>query len=360
MTTVEYRYDKTPTWNKVHAERMAAAAQDAADTGHGAHELAVPDETAVTYAPGAAAAVPEEKISGDVVLKAIRVCLGYFAVWPSEEALNAATLYVAASHAREMQDGWLLPVWQYAPRFFITSSQHGSGKSQMARMMGYLVPDGTTLVEPTKASLISLIAKARTVVVTEADVLFGTKRNQGILAIANASYEPDRRHSHKFGGKDVEVPTFQFMILDGLDTMITSTGVELRTLLSRCITVHARRGPRGYRPPRFDDAAREQFKAVRELCAQWIAQEVRGGLRQYVPELPDGVGNRAAALWEPPCAVAQKAGHDWPELAATACARLEDATGTDAQEAVEQARQSSTLAAWARAQGREWEGEDLS
>ena len=353
---------KSATGRAIRAARMGAqtAPQPAVGAFGSPAQVAVREPSAVAYA------APEQAIDGAVVLRAIRVCLGYFAIWPSDEALNAATLYVAAAHARSVREiggaAWLLPVWQYMPRFFLTSEEGGSGKSWMGRLMLSLCPNGKSLVEPTKASLIQLISEMATVSITELDMLLSTGgRNKGIVAVANAGYEPEHLHSRMASRKAQQVPLFGPMILDGLDSLIKSTGTELRTLFSRCIVVHAKRAPAGYRPPRFDNAARAQFKQVRELAAQWMNQAVQAGIGECVPELPDGVGNRAAALWEPLCSVADWAGGEWPELARRACERLESSTGIPPEEAEEQARVSPTLAAWAAAQGMQWDaGADAS
>ena len=347
---------KSATGRAIRAARMGAqtAPQPAVGAFGSPAQVAVREPSAVAYA------APEQAIDGAVVLRAIRVCLGYFAIWPSDEALNAATLYVAAAHARSLREiggaAWLLPVWQYMPRFFLTSEEGGSGKSWMGRLMLSLCPNGKSLVEPTKASLIQLISEMATVSITELDMLLSTGgRNKGIVAVANAGYEPEHLHSRMASRKAQQVPLFGPMILDGLDSLIKSTGTELRTLFSRCIIVHAKRAPAGYRPPRFDNAARAQFKQVRELAAQWMNQAVQAGIGECVPELPDGVGNRAAALWEPLCSVADWAGGEWPDLARRACERLESSTGIPPEEAEEQARVSPTLASWAAAQGMQWD-----
>jgi hypothetical protein len=323
-----------------------------------AAQVAVTERSAMTYAP---AEEPAEPVDGAVVLRAIRVCLGYMALWPSEEALIAATCFVAQSHARTIRAdlgdqfaGFALPVWQYAPRFFLTSSTGGSGKSWMARLMALLCADGKSLIEPTKASLIDLIADQCTVVITELDRLLGTTggRNGGIVAVANAGYEPQHLHTRMKNRKAEQIPLFGPMILDGLDSLLKWQ--DLQTLFSRAVIAHVRKGPAGYKPPRLDSAALAQFTQVRDLAAQWMAQGVAAGIGDYVPELPAGVGNRAAAIAEPLFAVAQWAGAEWPTLMAGAWARIESANGLPPAQAEQQVKASTTLAAWAQAQGMEW------
>jgi hypothetical protein len=247
------------------------------------------------------------------------------AVWPNGWAQVTAALYAAAAHAKD-EDG--LPVWQYAPRLFFTSREGGSGKSWLTRQTLALCPGGKSLVEMTKASLIDLIAQHATVAVTELDRFVGTgRRNPWLTGIANAGYEPDHMTSRKHGGKVQEIPLFGPMILDGLDSVIYATGQELKTLMSRCIIVRVERAPDGYRPPRFDGEKRSIAKALNGRLARWMAQEVADGIADRIPDVPEGLGNRPASLWESLFAVADAAGGDWPALARGACERIESASG---------------------------------
>jgi hypothetical protein len=306
--------------------------------------VAVPQASEAARPSAGTVAVRERALDGDQLLKDAYTALKHFAVWPSEAALVTAVLWAAQAHARG-KDG--TPVWQYSPRLFFTSREGGSGKSWMARLVAKLSPDGKMLVEATKASLVRLLAKQATIVVTELDVLVGNGgRNKWFTGIANAGYERDQSTYRVDHGKELEIPLMSPMVLDGLDTVITATGVEMRTLMSRCIIIHVKRAPEGYRSPRFDDAARAVFALGSEKLGAWMAQEVRDGIAGHVPDVPEGLGNRPAALWEPLFAVADRAGGDWPARARQACEELESAFGADVDEEREQDYRSA-LAAWA-------------
>ena len=161
-------------------------------------------------------------------------------------------------------------------------------------------------------------------------MLFGAGgRNRGIVGVVNAAYEPDRVHTRMRGRQAERVPLFGSMVLDGLDSMVKATGPDLRTMISRCIVIKVRRAPGGYRAPRFDKTARAVFARGGEKLAQWMAQQVRDGIGDVVPEVPEGLGNRPAALWEPLLSVADAAGGDWPVRARQACTDLESAAEID-------------------------------
>ena len=311
--------------------------------------VAMQEDHAPAAPAGSALAVPDRHLDGAQLLSDAWTALGHFAVWPSEAARVTAVLWAAQAHAKAVDKptGQVLPVWQYEPHLFFTSREGGSGKSWMGRLTAKLSPNGKMLVESSKASLVRLIAKQATVVVTELDVLVGNGgRNKWFTGIANAGYERDQATYRVDHGKELEIPLMCPMILDGLDTVINSTGTEMRTLMSRCIIVHVKRAPDGYRAPRFDDAARAVFALGSEKLGAWMAQEVADGIGDDVPDVPDGLGNRPASLWEPLFAVADRAGGGWPERARQACEELESALALDVDEERELDYRSA-LDAWA-------------
>ena len=303
--------------------------------------------TVVPREAGAVVVVPREPIDGSKLLSEVYQVLDHFAVWPSEAAIVTSALWAAQAHGKDPKT--CLPIWQYSPRLFYTSSEGGSGKSWMGRMVGKLSPNGKMLVESSKASLVRLIAKQATVIVSEMDVLVGNGgRNKWFTGIANAGYQPDIPTYRVDHGKELEIPLFGPMVLDGVDTVITSTGSEMRTLISRCIIVRVKRAPEGYRAPRFDNQARAVFQRGSEKLGMWMAQQVRADIGDYVPDVPDGLGNRAASLWEPLLAAADAAGGEWPQRARQACADLTLADDIDEDDDEEVAYQS-VLASWANA-----------
>ena len=96
--------------------------------------------------PGAAVAVRQgsalvsrEPINGAELLRDTRKFLRHFALWPSEAALNVATLAVAAMHAK---DGDGDPIWEYAFKMLFTAGEYGAGKSWFAKLVASLAPAG--------------------------------------------------------------------------------------------------------------------------------------------------------------------------------------------------------------------------
>jgi Protein of unknown function (DUF3631) len=295
-----------------------------------AQEMAGQLHAQIAVRGSAAFVKTREPIDGAETLRYIYTFLKRFAVWGSDAEIVAATLWVAQTHAR---DGKGMPIWQYCARLLITGPS-GSGKSWKSRLIGKLSYKGKILVEPTKPAFIDLCAENHTVIITEADEAFRSPgRARGIVAVINASYEPDRESSRKQGGVAVSIPLFCQLVLDGIDkVMLSPNRPDLLAMTSRCIVIIARKAKNGYRPPRFDARARAMAELVSQRASAWMAQEVEDGLADEVPPVPEHLGNRPFALWESLFAVALRADKGDPEgpwsgACRAACEELEGSFG---------------------------------
>jgi hypothetical protein len=285
--------------------------RDAEDAGQ------VNDQPRAREAPGTGVAVREgvvvspPLIDGGRVFRYIYTFLKRFADWNSEAEIVTVALWIMATHART-DKGY--PVWQYCARLAILGPS-GSGKSWKSRLIGKLSWSGEILIEPTAPAFIDLCADNHTIVLTEADEAFRSPgRSRKIVAVANASYEPDRTSSRKQGGVAVKIPLFCHLVLDGIDDVLLSPNrPDLRPLMSRCILVRSRQAAEGYRPERFDGPARATAEQMSLMASAWAAQEVAAGMADTVPEVPGDLGNRPYALWEPLFTVALHADEGDPD-----------------------------------------------
>lgn len=326
------------------AEHLAHGAVRAAERRDQVRQEIAAARADVAVRQPQAVVVPREPIDGAQLLGQVRTALNHFACWPSEHALTASVLFAAQAHGRDDKQ---MPIWQYAPHMLLTSEHGGSGKSWMGRLISQLCPSPEVLVEPTKASLVQMFAERKTIVLTEADVLLAGSRNRGMVGLINAAYEPDRSCTRMRSKQAERVPLFGSVLLDGLDTLIKSSGCDLRTLVSRCLVLRIRRAPDGYIAPRYDRTARAVFRRGSDLLGAWMAQQVQDGIADVVPQLPTGIGCRPAALWEPLMSVADAAGGPWPDLAREACMGLETAAAVqEDQDADTEYR--AALDAWAQ------------
>jgi hypothetical protein len=103
------------------------------------------------------------------------------------------------------------------------------------------------------------------------------------------------------------------------------------TIMSRAVVVHMRRRAPGQevRPYR-QRVTRPEGAALADKIAAWAAS-VAGRVGDPWPELPGGVEDRPADVWEPLLAVADLAGSHWPQLARDACTALVSGSREDAE-----------------------------
>ena len=84
------------------------------------------------------------------------------------------------------------------------------------------------------------------------------------------------------------------------------------TIMSRAIVIHMRRRAPDQEVRRYRERiARPEGEALRGKIAAWAAS-VAAKVGDPWPELPPGVDDRPADVWEPLIAIADLAGGDWP------------------------------------------------
>ena len=298
--------------------------------------------------PGTVAETASRReIDGAETLNYARMFLARFAIWPSEAALDAVTLWIAHAHSRDV--GGVL-TWQCSPRLLFSSAEPGSGKSHGMQLTARLCPVPEVLVEPSEPAVAHLVGKEHaTLFLDEADELFGRgSRKEAIRAVINSGYVAGSSWTRVRKGEVDKVPTFGALAMAGLDKIETATGGQMAALLSRCIRIRMTRGPEGYLPPRYDAQARSAATIISKRLAAWAAQSLTA-LGDEVPEVPEGIGNRQAQIWEPLLVAADAAGGRWPDAARVACEELTVAGALADEDEDEVSDLDAILTAWGEA-----------
>lgn len=253
---------------------------------------------------------------GAATLAAVHDFLGRFVAYPDDHARVAHVLWVAHAH--------LMDAWESTPRIAFLSPEPGSGKTRALEITELLVPRPVEAINVTPAYLFRKVANkdgAPTILFDEIDTVFGPKAkdNEEIRGLLNAGH----RRGAVAGrcvvrGKIVEteeIPAYCAVALAGLGDLPD-------TLLSRSVIVRMRRRAPGeivepYRRRVHAPAGHE----LRARLAAW-ADTVTAAATAALPDMPAGVQDRPADVWEPLLAVADLAGGPWPERARVACVTL--------------------------------------
>lgn len=250
------------------------------------------------------------------LLNDISAYLSRFVAYPSDDCVIAHTLWIAHTH--------LMDCWDSTPRLAFLSPEPGSGKSRALEVTELLVPRPVEAVNVTPAYLFRKVSDPDgrpTILYDEIDTVFGPKAkdNEEIRGLLNAGH---RKHSVAgrcvVRGKEVhteEIPAYCAVALAGL-------GGLPDTILTRSVVVRMRRRAPGetvepYRR-RVNLGEAESLRSRLEAWAYSISDAMDGAF----PDMPDGIVDRDADVWEALIAVADAAGGDWPDKARVSAVSL--------------------------------------
>jgi hypothetical protein len=255
--------------------------------------------------------------------------LARYVIFPTEGALIATTLWVAATHA--------LPAWQHATRLVIRSPQKRCGKSRLLDMVAFLSFAPMLSSDVSTAVIYRSIGdddtKTPTLLIDEADALFGTKakadQNEDLRGLLNSGFQRGRVTRRCVGPNQTptEFHTFAMCALASIKSLPD-------TIMDRAAIIDLKRRQPGEKVQRFRMRRdTKPLEALRDKLTAWARNGERvARLADTEPEMPAGVEDRAQDAWEPLIAVADEAGGHWPALARAACEELAGAAEDDAND----------------------------
>ena len=267
--------------------------------------------------------VPDpEPTPGSALLDELRAQIAKFVILPSPEALDAVTLWVAATH--------LQPAWQHAPRLAVVGPAKRCGKSRLLDVLTETVHEPMLTINTTPAAIFRSITEENppTLLVDEADTIFGTpkvaEKNEEMRGLLNAGHQRNRYVTRVVGNDHTphRFATFAMAAIAGIGDLPD-------TIMDRAIVIRMRRRAEGEKVKPF--RSRRDIPALHELrdrIAAW-ARPLLDEAAELEPVMP--VEDRAADTWEPLVIVADLAAGSWPRRARTACARMV-ATEVEAEE----------------------------
>ncbi|MEV6005807.1 DUF3631 domain-containing protein [Streptomyces sp. NPDC051976] len=294
-----------PLWPAV-----AVPGQPGSTAGHGPDPAAVPTDarplaeppTALDWGPG----------EGSRLLGELRSQIARFVILPSQYALDAATLWVAATH--------LQPAWQHAPRLAVVGPAKRCGKSRLLDVLTETVHEPMLTVNTSPAAVFRSIGdQPPTLLVDEADTIFGSvkvaEKNEELRGLLNAGHQRNRYVTRVVGNDHTphRFATFAMAALAGIGDLPD-------TIMDRSVVIRMRRRAEGERVHPFRSKRdTPALHALRGRIVSWAGPLVDAAA-DLEPEMP--VEDRAADTWEPLVIVADLAGGPWPDLARQACARM--------------------------------------
>ncbi|BAG19735.1 MULTISPECIES: DUF3631 domain-containing protein [Streptomyces] len=266
---------------------------------------------------------PKTLIDGAALLDAVEAFHRRFNAFPTEAAYVAVALWDAHTH--------LLDCFDSTPRLAFLSPEPGSGKTRALEVISTLVPHPMHAVNASPAALFRAVADEAgrpTILFDEIDTVFGPKAkdNEDLRGLLNAGH---RKSGVSYrcvgdGGTQTVVafPSYCAVAMGGLGSLPD-------TILARSVIIRMRRRARNERVEPFRARIHEpQGHALRDQLITW-AEQVRPRVDGAFPDMPEGITDRPADVWEPLLAVADAAGGTWPERARQACVDLVTAVNED-------------------------------
>jgi hypothetical protein len=251
--------------------------------------------------------------TGHKVLDDVAAFVARFSVFPSAHCAPTLALWCAHTHAVDQ--------FYVTPRLVLDSAEPGSGKTRVLEVAQYLVRTPEMTISATPAALFRLVSMGPiTILFDEVDAIFNPKNggnNEDLRGLLNAGYKRSATIARCVGDtKNMKVARFPVYAPAALAGI---AGAMPATITTRAITIHMRRR-RTDEPvePFRERQVAAQAQPLREELAAWIdSTSTRLGDTQ--PQMPDGVTDRSAEIWEPLLAIADTAGGHWPDTARNAC-----------------------------------------
>ncbi|EKX64310.1 hypothetical protein STRIP9103_03978 [Streptomyces ipomoeae 91-03] len=251
--------------------------------------------------------MPEpEPTYGSELLNELRAQIAQFVILPSQQALDAVTLWVAATH--------LQPAWQHAPRLAVVGPAKRCGKSRLLDVLTETVHEPMLTINTTPAAIFrSITDEPPTLLVDEADTIFGTpkqaEKNEEMRGLLNAGHQRNRYVTRVVGNDHTphRFATFAMAALAGIGDLPD-------TIMDRSVVIRMRRRAEGESVKPF--RSRRDIPALHDLrdrIAAW-ARPLLDEAADLEPDMP--VEDRAADTWEPLIIVADLTSGSWPAVPA--------------------------------------------
>jgi hypothetical protein len=251
--------------------------------------------------------------AGHEVLDDVAAFVARFSVFPSEHCAPTLALWYAHTHAVEQ--------FYVTPRLVLDSAEPGSGKTRVLEVAQYLVRAPEMTISATPAALFRLVSMGPiTILFDEVDVIFNPRNggnHEDLRGLLNAGYKRSATIARCVGdAKAMKVERFPVYAPAALAGI---AGAMPATITTRAITIHMhrRRADEPVDPFRERQVARDA-QPLREQLAAWI-DSTGTQLGDAQPDMPNGVTDRPAEIWEPLLAIADTAGGHWPDTARGAC-----------------------------------------
>lgn len=237
-----------------------------------------------------------------------------FLRFPSLAARRAVVLWAAHAHA--------ITAFESTPRLALLSPEKQSGKTRTLEVLDLLVPNPLHVSNASAAALFRAVeANQPTLLFDECDTYFGprAREHEELRGLINTGHRRGAT-ALRCVGEGTKMTTREFATYAAV--ALAGIGDLPDTVLDRSVIIRMKR--------RAPDEVVEAFRyrkvkpvadSLRDRLATW-AEMHWDTLSTLEPELPEGLTDRPADVWEPLIAVGDVAGGNWPDWARDAAKEL--------------------------------------
>jgi hypothetical protein len=247
----------------------------------------------------------EEEVRGAELLDEMERELRKYVVLPGYAA-EALALWALHTHAFHLRD-----VTAYVG---VESPDKRCGKTTLLSALSEVSHRPVAAANISSPAFFRVIQELQpTLIIDEADTFL--QSNKELRGILNSGYS----RNTAFVVRVASGPTPKLVKYScWCPKVMAAIGRLPDTLADRCILIRMQRKPPGEKCERLRYLDGEVF---RRKCARFVADHEER-IREAMPEIPEGVNDRAADIWEPLLALADIAGGVWPEKARRAAVGL--------------------------------------
>ncbi|MEJ5928723.1 DUF3631 domain-containing protein [Corynebacterium sp. H128] len=263
--------------------------------------------------------VPNTKALGNVLEQATKLIRKYV-ILPGDHDAEVAALWAAHT--------WVTPAFYTTPRLVFSSPVPGSGKTRAIEVLELISFNPRTVISSSPAALFRSIGKAHkegvtppTILFDEIDAVFGNSNpsegSEQLRSIMNAGYKRGATVARCEGSAEV-MSVVDYQIFSAL-ALAGIAGKLPDTIRTRAIIMNMKkRLPHERVSPFKSHKAAKEAQSIVAAFDSWAPSAI-STLMDVEPDMPPGVVDRPAEVWEPLVAIADMAGGKWPEIVRTAC-----------------------------------------
>nr|MDT0664393.1 DUF3631 domain-containing protein [Micromonospora sp. DSM 115978] len=232
---------------------------------------------------------------GSVLLDEVSDMVARFVIFPDEHARNASVLWAVHTHTFDC--------FESTPRLAIHSPEKQCGKTRLMEVLELLAARKLRTVNATPSAIFRKIdQEPPTLFLDEADTIFGRDappESEALRGLLNAGHRPGNPVLRTVGeGAGMEVKEFQTFCPCAIAGIGIADLAQLATVIDRSVVVRLRRRAPGEVVQPFRVRRDEPpLVALGRRLALW-ADRHRDVFAEAIPDMPDGIEDRPADVWE--------------------------------------------------------------